>query len=335
MSTENSVIVNPLLTREVRPIHSWNEFLEHWQEATTYEEMLGLLHVGFALPFDSVNDYIDKLVFYFGVADGWIDRDLLQTPADKEKFYRVGSSRGFNFRDEIKRPREFRQMLAFKAFDMISQNFFKEESKNSSDRLTTNQGKWVASERLLPVIQSFFRTEDRSFEKKYKNRNLHYWPEHRTHSEEHAIVFLLKLAEYIWDWKEKEFTELSPCESEKKMATERRSFLDSAEPWMIDVLACLKRLDVLRKWLLELNEPCLAKLKGIALHNELKWHYHPVLHDRPVTTIDEACCAGSTAAWLLKEREIKKAEHERLSAVLVAELAREEAEKQLRRLTAN
>lgn len=326
MSTETKiVVVNPLLTRDVRPIQNWSEFLEHWNKATTYEEMLGLLHVGFALPFDSVRDYIDKLIFYFGIADGWTDRSLLRSPTDKEKQYRVSSSRGFSFLDEFKKPCDFRLMLAHKAFDMICQNFFKEESsKSGAESLTRNQGKWVASERLLPVIQHFFRIEDRPSEKQYKNRNLEFWPENRTHNEDLAIIFLLKLAEYIWDWKEKEFTEWSPNEVETRSATERRVFLDSAKPWMVEVLACIKRLDVLRKWVLEIDEPCVARLTEIAMLNKLKWHWQPVSKDRPVATIDEACCADSAAAWLLKEREVKMVEYERLAAIRSAEEAEEE-----------
>lgn len=301
--------IHPLLTREVRPILNWYEFSVLWQEATTYEEMLGLLHIGFSLPYGSVG-YVDRLIFYFNIADGWMDECSFQAPRDGDKEYQVVS---VCERNETKKPCEFRRLLAHKAFDILCRHFFKAESDKSDGRFGTKQGKWIASERLLPVIQHFFRVKENEREEKYGNCNLHFWPEQRNHNEEHAIAFLLKLAKYIWEWKEKEsWGNWIPSEMEKEQAAEVRSRLDSAKPWMIEVLAGFQRLDVLRKWLLELNEPCLTKLREIAMHNKLSPHDHPVTHYRQVASIEEALLADSKAAWLLKEREMKQGVCEQL-----------------------
>ena len=44
--------VHPLLSREIRPLYNWHEWLARWDAALTAEELLGLLHVGFNVPLD-------------------------------------------------------------------------------------------------------------------------------------------------------------------------------------------------------------------------------------------------------------------------------------------
>jgi hypothetical protein len=82
---------------------------------------------------------------------------------------------------------------------------------------------------------------------------------------------------------------------------------------MVEVLVALGRLEVLRKYLLELLEPdpCLAKLKEIALREHFSNHHNLVREDRPVASLDEACYLGSEAAWLLKEYELMTKEYTR------------------------
>jgi len=57
----------------------------------------------------------------------------------------------------------------------------------------------------------------------------------------------------------------------------------------------LDELNLLHRWILEFDNPCLAKLKEIALRRELSSHRHPVTEDRKVADIDEACYLGSSA----------------------------------------
>lgn len=63
-------------------------------------------------------------------------------------------------------------------------------------------------------------------------------------------------------------------------------------------------------------------------------HRHPVLNDRPVATLDEACYVGSMTAWFLEEYELRKREHNRLELILEAERQKEEADQQIKKLTA-
>jgi hypothetical protein len=114
-----------------------------------------------------------------------------------------------------------------------------------------------------------------------------------------------------------------------------RARLEIAQPWMIEVLNWLGRLNVLERWILELSETCLAKLKEIALRSKLS-EYHPqhqVKKSRTVLTVDEACFVGSPAGWLLKRRELMERVHARLTAIREAERERDAAEQKLEELT--
>ena len=332
MSTKKDVMVNPLLTREVRPALNLKEFFERWEASRDFDEMLGRLHRGFNVPLERAyqgkDEYIDFLTFYFSIADGWTYEDNLRSPADEEKRYRTGWEKRGNI--EWKTPSEFRQMLARKAFDMLCQNFFKSKSMVGSH---DSEQEMEIILKLLPLIQNFFRAEKQRFGENIVIRNIAARFDRRSPGEEYAINFLLKLANFIWEWQELEVPSWSSNkEAEERQNVELRSLLDSTKPWMVEVLSCLDRLDILRKWLLALDRPCLAKLKEIAMRNELRVDRY-LFRSRPVATIDEACYIGSKAAWLLKEYELKKSEHQRLMAIHAAQLKKMEAEQELKKLS--
>ncbi len=166
-----------LFTREVRPIRDWYEWLEHWQAITTIEEMKGLLHSGFEKPIGYAGyskkqlDAVDRIIFYFGIADGWAERCLLESPTDSGYiYYNFGwDNRG----NRIKKSQsESRQVVAEKAFDVLCLNFFRPEmhemqrDKNGYDnweRFIPYWEKEIATARLLPAIANFFRAEGSKF----------------------------------------------------------------------------------------------------------------------------------------------------------------------------
>ena len=113
-----------------------------------------------------------------------------------------------------------------------------------------------------------------------------------------------------------------------------RARLDAAKPWMVEVLADLDQLRLLRNWMVVLEPACLAKIEEIALRNNLSRSTHPVVKDRRVANLDEACFVGSSAGLFLMEQRLRGREHQRLSAILEAERRKEEAERELRKLTA-
>ncbi|QQG42765.1 MAG: hypothetical protein HYW15_00905 [Candidatus Giovannonibacteria bacterium] len=328
MNEPEKSAIHDLFTREIRPISNWCEWLRRWQVAEILEEMVGLLHVGFSVSLErnyrceKEYDRIDRLVFYFTIADGWDNNYLLRAPEDGEKSYKVG-------RDDCgnvirKTPSELRQRLALKAFDALCLNFFRMDLREDRGNLKDVWEREIASERLFPIIQNFFRAEKGGFGG-VRIRNLSHSDE-RSHNEKRAIDFLLNLARFIWGWREKEVP--SWAEHKKEMEARiraTRSRVDVSKPWMIEVLSELGKLGLLREWMLELDKTCLAKIEEIALRNELEKYRHPVIKDRKVATINEACYVGSATAWFLKEYELKKAEHERLSSMLEAERSIEEA----------
>ena len=338
---EKGPIIHNLLSREIRPIRNWHEFLERWQAATTLEEMLGLLHAGLSVPLERYQygekeyDRVDRVMFYFAIAGGWADNDLLKMPADGEGKCPFGRDERSN--TIYKTASELRQVVALKAFNMLCMNFFRAEFEGGG-----RDGRWfgdfweeeVASDRLFSTILIFFRAEEDRFDR-VRIRNLSRRSE-PSHNEELARNFLLNLARFIWGWREKEihsYYKEDEKEAVKKRNTKTRARLDAAKPWMVEVLEQLDRFDLLREWALTLDKPCLAKLKEIAFRSELSQHSHPVAKDRGVATLDEACYVGSPAAWFLKKRELKISEGKRLKAILEAKLDIEKADRKIKELT--
>lgn len=344
--------------QEVRPPESWHEWLELAKAAVTLDQKLGLLHGAFNIKVElywdeksaSYIEYsdLDRLEFFFGVADGWADAGLLDFRADGtrysigEKKYFVGYDRkSSSITYEIHRSEsEQRQKLARKAFDMLAANFFKmPEIREDADNREVNEAQWMSNYVLwgpiFPIVQQFFKFE----EGKYFGagiRNLSPSYEHRPQSEKQAIDFLLKLAKFLWDWREKETKSWDSKEhvaEEKKQNATRRAIVDGAKPWMIEVLSQLRKLSLLEKWIFQLDSPCLSKLKEIALRNKFVSYKDPVNKDRKVATIDEACYLGSEAGWILKRYELMTIEFKRLAAIREAERARDEAAQRVEKLT--
>lgn len=339
--------IHTILTREIRPIRNWHEWLGCWQAANTLQEMEGLLHVGFSIFLEKSTysekeyDEIDRLIFFFTRADGWTNDDLLAVPYDGGKTYHFG---GRDFRGERKEKtaRELRQQLACKAFDMLCLNFFKTELMSDEGREFFFNSVWektITSERLFPVIQNFFGVEKPQFLRR-RIRNLSLRTDKRSHNEQEAVNFLSNLTKFIWGWKGKEREIWLGLKKEDKEAEEKRraeieSRLNSAKPWMIEVLSQLNRLDLLEERILELDKICLNTLKKIALQTSLESVFHPVSENRLVSTLDEACYAGSKAAWLIKKHELVVREHKRLLAILEAKQQIKESDKEIKKLTEN
>jgi hypothetical protein len=334
-----------LLNREIRPERNWHELMENWEAAATYGDMLGILHRGFNVPmergsFEDEYDQVDRLIFYFMIADGWADYHLLRLPEDQGKEYCIGYDKGGSY---IKKdPCELRQQVAGKAFDMLAINFFKktEESRESRciDGFNEKWEKVISSERLFLIVQHFFRIQEK-FGGRMSIRNLSHshHDDKLSHQEAQAVSFLLNLARFIWKWKEekvKSWQAEKDKDATRKRNIEMRSRLDAAKPWMIEVLAWLGRLDVLRERMLEFDKPCLNKLKEIAFRARFSQFHNHVGEDRLVVSLDEACYLGSNAAWFLKKHELMSREKRRLEGIREAKLKRVAADREIKKLTA-
>jgi hypothetical protein len=330
------------LTREIRPDLSWHELIKSWQRAATLGDMLGILYRGFDVKMAGSNwfdepkyDDIDRLTFYFTIADGWNDERLLELPVDDGLKYYMGFDRHRGMVKD-KSPAQLRQMLARKAFDVLcSSEFFKTELMSSENcRGKEYNEVWIetiTSTRLFPVIQNFFRINEQG-----KIRNLTWWNEKRPHSEIIAIDFLLNLAQFIFDWQERD-TDFRYSNDEKKeiekQDAEIRSRLDKSRPWMVEILSELDRLDILQKRIFKLDQESLKKLEEIAMRSKFSEYRSPVLEDRLAITLNEACYLGSKTAWLLKEHELMIRERDRLQNIHDAKQKREEADRELAKLS--
>lgn len=343
-SMKEAVVIHDLLSKEISPIRNFHRWVQLWEAAATQQEMLGLLHCGFDVPLERAAhaerqyDRIDRYVYYFTIADGWCDAELLEKrEEDRDSAYCVGYDNSGN-RIE-KQPKEIRQEIARKAFDMLAQHLFKAPLR---DRFGQGfAGIWentVLSDRLLPIIKRFWNAEPEIWSpKRFRIRNLDDRNE-KSHSRDLAVDFLLNLAKFVWDWKGTPvpawWAEDSPerKQAEKSIAA-ARTRIDSAKLWLIEVLAYLGKLDVLAPWILHIDAACIEKLKEIALRNEFVTWHHPVAENRLVATVDEACYMGSETALFIKRIELVQAEHKRLSDILEAEQQLKEAARNVERLT--
>ncbi len=343
-SEEVQEVATPsLLKRTIKPITAWHDWLERWKDAKDLQIMEGLLHCGFSVVFDQYvyqkKDYdrIDRLAFYLAIADGCADENLLRLP---EEDWHPNCFMGYDkdgnriFRTES----QVRQQLAKKAFDMLCLNFLRIGCVKKPQR-GGDFSFWqdtIFSERLFPIIQSFFRVEENRWKTSLVLRNISSFSE-RSHNEKLAIDFLLNLASALWMFED---DSLEPWDESRKEVRKAeiaalRSRIEAAKPWMVEVLSFLGEIDLLREWLFRLDEPCLAKLKELALRNCFRKGSHPVSEDRAVATIEEACYLGSKSAWLLKEHELKLREHQRLTAIRDAERRQAEAQREVERLRQN
>ena len=258
MTEVNVVAVQPevfgptAFMQEVRPIRNWHEWLQLAESAARFEQKLGLLHVGFDVGLERCEyhepDYKrhDRLKFYFDVANGWTNanrfRDQGLLWSDEPRYF-IGYKNG----DRVDRTQsEQRQLLAQKAFDMLTKNYFKPrlswlEKANYRDR---NEQDWMNKFLLDPsflFMMEFFKPE------KWGVSNLTGHDELRP-SEQQAVDFLLKLPRIIWSWRAQEIQ--SYDSAEHKIEKEQRNLAGSrlvcdAMLWSIEVLSALDELQVL------------------------------------------------------------------------------------------
>lgn len=339
-NTSNKITPFMLRGRTVEVVRNWDEFLNLWNEAKTCKQMQGLLLEGFGVPLgrraygEPDYDRIDRLEFYLGVADGWANCSLLKTLDDDNWSCIIDGTE--------RTQREVRQMVAETAFKQLCQNFFKKWTeapiRDDRRRLEWRWTEVIASEQLLPIIMDFFKPEKASSfrsEEQVAIVNLNYRHDRRHPLEKHARDFILKLQEFLWEWKEEKIESWTkdPSATEQKN-TSMRARIEVAKVWMVEVLVGLGKLDQL--WevcgprqgeFIDLDVACLTKLEEVALRMSFSNFYHPVRKDRPVVSVDEAYLAGSTAARFLVEYALKKREWECVDATRQAEWAQEESER--------
>ncbi len=345
MAENNELVVPLLVSRDIRLIFNWAEWLKFWVSAETLEQMIGLLHIGFNVPMRLIygeKEYGDKdrVVFYFATANGWADHSLLRKPKDGDKICYIGYDKYGN--EVVKHPSEARQIVAKKAFDMLCQNFFRLQGENTDSyrRRAEEEQRWncllkgvIASQKLYMAVSSFFSLDSKASSDFPRIRNL---TESRevSHGEELARDFLVRLAEFIWGWKEFEISTYASEDDRanvEKRNISMRARVEEAKPWSIDVLVILREIHRLNKY--ELDDVSLERIREIAMSTKISRIYHRVSEDRLVSTLEEACYCGSQSAIFLRSYESNRREEKRLNAILEAEEALRMAQRNVQVLT--
>ncbi|MBI4088838.1 hypothetical protein HY415_01955 [Candidatus Kaiserbacteria bacterium] len=347
MSTDQAVASQPTgsvyrtFKTKIRVYENWGEFLEvAASPSLTFGQKLGAVHDVFNLklghrPWDfqkgGSQPYLpsDRFEFLFGVADGWTDVDAHRTKGiswnEEPQFF--AGRRGEGGTDAILSESQMRQILARKALDMLVANLFSMPSVREARE--TNRKEYeeeamldLVSGPVFPMVQAFFRVEKDS--RRVRIQNLPGYAEEGSHSGKTIVNFLPKLAKFMWEWPKSRNFRDQPGVIDR---------INEAKPWMVEVLNRLGELRMLVQWTLELDEPCLDKLREIAFRAEFNAYQGPLYMDRNVETLEEACYLGSTAAWILKRHELMTLEHKRLTAIQEALEAKADAEEQVRKLT--
>ena len=299
---KQSKFVNPIIARKMDLIFNWHHWLTLWAEATTLEQMLGLLHCGFTVSLNKKYgepkyEEVDRVAFFLEIADGWADESSLRAKGedrDRETF-----TLGYDKNGNPNRYSEagLRKMIARKAFELLCVNYFNHEPKYR-DEYSSKWSELVVSAKIYPLLQHFFRVVRCDHEQaKLANVGDSWRP---THHDEIVKAFMLNLANFVWEYKLKTRAWEKRSSEDEQKDEEFQARLDASKPWLIEVLRFYDELGRLRKHLLNLDKPCLAKLGELAMRNEIKeWP-----NNRPVANLNEARYVRSKAAWLLAEREL-------------------------------
>ncbi len=339
--TGENAEVHPLLARPIRAIETYTEWLTHWSKAETSDHMISLLHNGFTVPLwdrygcNNTHTPTERILFYLSIADGWRDPDrILMHADDGKKEYCIGEDKHGNLKKES--PSGLRCKVASKALVMLCQHFFKIEKQElyNQSRYDKARRELLLSEPLFSAIQHFFRIEETKFSR-CRIRNL-FLRDHEECSNNQVIIrdFLLDLAQMMWEWKGEDSFFLN--DQEKMKETERnmqnRRRIEDAKPWMLEILDCFNQLSMMKKWMFSLAPACLSRLNEIALRAEIPSSYVSGVYGGgvyKVTTLAEACLAGSPAAEFLVLREISLKEYERLVKIKELKQKAQEAKREL------
>ncbi len=347
---ENSA--HPLMNRPIRPILSWDQWLQRWEAVETTNEMISLLHRGFDVPMNKRyghEEYTheDRVLFYLGIADGWhMYASDFEKPDDQRDAFCVGYDKNGN--DVKKTSAGLRKEITEKAFAMLCIHFFKLD--NEGKPLHPEFGKYrevspidwfirsIITEKLFPGLLHFFRLEPPPFlcldQEVPWVRNLRRGSEEQSNYERHLSEFLVQLAHVLWKWKEVEIKDWWAKMQEQDVRRHNsriRTAITQAQPWMIHALKAIGRLeDVLDGYVKQLNNECLEALRLIAMSRSLEAPL--VLEKRKVVTLDEAVLSGSSAARLLKKRELLDRELPRLQQIKNLQETQRDTERQLKSL---
>ena len=297
-------------------ISGWQEWKTFWEQTPIAECRHSLLHWGFAVRTQSQEEFFDRILFYFDVADGWIYSSNFKI-ADEEDW----CSQWTPLMEEEKlNPQPLssvRRILAEKAFRELCKNFFKEKDKYVQQRIDSiEETRWFAKLNfgILEKVLWFFRYED------HRIRNMPYDGEVYARIAERFLFNLCRLA----------FENTEP--DWRTENNEIKARLREAQPQMVEFLLGLGKEDHLLQY--NLNDACLKKLEEIALGGRLNL---PTMTGygreyRSPKTVEEACLGESRATRILLTLRVIKKEQKRIEIIREVEEKVKIAQQQLKQL---
>jgi hypothetical protein len=342
-------VFHPLVSKNIRPLAHWEEWLKRWGEAQGYEELFGLLHTGFDVPIGGYKKYYpereeytstDRIMFYLSVAEQWMESGI-STPGlcwqDEPECKRIWTGN----RTETKSCRDIRAELAKKAFTVLISCAWKPLIQSKEATLSekiylrdTLEESWNNKE-LFDAYMLFFRAEKDAIPNFYRLRSFQI--EQLSDIQKTAWKFLKLLISYVLaSAKPPKPTDEEVEDEETSKAFKERHL--QAKKWAFEVLEVLDETHILPSLGYKiLEDEDKALLVEIAMRNKIRHNgqYNCNGNYRPVESLEEAAYVGSASAHLLLKVMRDRAIKAKLDAVFQAEEEMKEAERKLKALQGN
>jgi hypothetical protein len=312
-----------LLAFEPVSIGSWSEWKNAWRNATTYEEMSGLLHCGFDVPIVPFgagvaarqNDaWADRICFYLELADNFNTTD---SAFARESEQSQSAAHG----DPIRSMGALRRQLAWKAFKVLTQNFFLDSARDRDD-----EPSWLRSLLLEGVLEKviwFFRLDAND-----RIPNLRAYSVHPKVPVERAFAFAAELCELGWKSRQSRY----------RLTTYGYARFEAVQPQLLDLMLGLGKITQLLNYdEYPLDERCWERLEELALgpRNMRIPDGSFSTERRTPKSAEEAAINGSVAATVFIALSAIRQEETRFATLVEARRAAAKAQRELAELEAS
>jgi hypothetical protein len=318
-----------LLGKDFIHIKNWKEWKDCWEEEHRVEFLHSLLHFGFNIPVENLDELGDRLCLYLEIADKNDGRssnfrrhaeEFEDIPRFRNRLYFEDCT---TFTEKpIREKAGFRQILARKAFETLCQKFFKDTSK---DYQLPSWFRGLLAPGVLEKLLWFFRLSD-------EGNIINIKRGFSDHHMETAIKFAEDVCFFMWDCERK-------YSHHREIDKEDIKIFHSVRSDVIKVLYALDSLYFLTQGgrYKEVDKNHLALLEKLALSYKL--HLPSVsgksLYGRELRKprdIEEACYGGSQAAEVLLLLNVQKNEQERFNKMREFTNQRRRVENELEKL---
>jgi len=318
---------HPLLALSLEKIKGWQEWKVLWQAASRFEQYLGLLHCGFDVtPVHRSSYYydrdkvraaeVDRVCFYLELADSFREStSYFKLEEEDDQVRSPGGGKSL-----IEETAVMRVQLAQKAFDVLSQRFFRNTAREGDD--LSSWVELVVDATVLKKVIWFFRLDEYNHIPNLGD------PETPGVHEQWAKKFVVELCKLGWA---RRFDRMIPGYEH-----EARARLTAARPHFMAMLLGSGHIDLLLdRESYPLDEPSWQRLTELAyteryIRQPDRLSYGSV-KKKPVS-LKEAAANRSEAARVLLLLQIYRAEDERFAALREAVDQEREARRIIRAL---